>query len=242
MTELYTKTSSGVERIDVSVPKIEERVTNLENNKLGKTEKAASALVADSASSIEGANVKGTVANATNAVNATNATTATRATSASSVPWTGIANKPNFATVATTGSYNDLADKPSVSSNILTKIFEFNREIKSGNTITITNITPYKLVYISVYSSKFRSLNGIINTGIAMPSSYVNPDYVYAGGTHADIILDIGRDDSGRLNKQSNGYAVVLPSSTSISIIMNAYYADGSYEKYAFPCSVVAYQ
>lgn len=30
MAELYTKTSSGVERIDVSVPKIEERVTNLE--------------------------------------------------------------------------------------------------------------------------------------------------------------------------------------------------------------------
>lgn len=49
MTELYTKTSSGVERINISVPKIEERVTNLENNKLGKTEKAASALVADSA-------------------------------------------------------------------------------------------------------------------------------------------------------------------------------------------------
>lgn len=49
MTELYTKTSGGVERIDVSVPKIEERVTNLENNKLGKTEKATSALVADSA-------------------------------------------------------------------------------------------------------------------------------------------------------------------------------------------------
>lgn len=49
MAELYTKTSSGVERIDVSVPKIEERVTNLENNKLSKTEKASSALVADSA-------------------------------------------------------------------------------------------------------------------------------------------------------------------------------------------------
>lgn len=117
MADLYTKTSSGVERIDVSVPKIEERVTNLENNKLGKTEKATSALVADSANSIEGANVKGTVANATNAVNATNATTATSATSASSVPWTGITNKPNFATVATTGSYNDLTDKPAMSSS-----------------------------------------------------------------------------------------------------------------------------
>lgn len=52
MADLYTKTSSGVERIDVNVPKIDERVTNLENNKLGKTEKAASSTTSDDAQSI----------------------------------------------------------------------------------------------------------------------------------------------------------------------------------------------
>lgn len=149
MADLYTKTSSGVERIDVSVPKIEERVTNLENNKLGKTEKAASALVADSANSIEGANVKGTVANATNAVNAANATTATSATSASSVPWTGITGKPSFATVATSGSYNDLKDKPEVSSlGTFKKILEQLYTSEGKKALTITNAVPNKILYV----------------------------------------------------------------------------------------------
>ena len=31
-----------------------------------------------------------------------------------SVDWDGITNKPNFATVATSGSYNDLSDKPDI--------------------------------------------------------------------------------------------------------------------------------
>lgn len=31
-----------------------------------------------------------------------------------SVDWDGITNKPNFATVATSGSYNDLSDKPTI--------------------------------------------------------------------------------------------------------------------------------
>lgn len=87
--------------------------TDASNSYLGKTAKAESAKVADSANSVSGANVTGTVANATNAVNATNATSAT---SASSVPWTGVTGKPGFATVATTGSYNDLIDKPNISS------------------------------------------------------------------------------------------------------------------------------
>lgn len=33
---------------------------------------------------------------------------------ATSVDWDGITNKPNFATVATSGSYNDLSDKPDI--------------------------------------------------------------------------------------------------------------------------------
>ena len=33
---------------------------------------------------------------------------------ATSVPWEGISNKPTFATVATSGSYNDLTDRPTI--------------------------------------------------------------------------------------------------------------------------------
>ena len=38
-----------------------------------------------------------------------------------SVPWTGVSGKPTFATVATSGSYNDLSNKPSDVSYVLTK-------------------------------------------------------------------------------------------------------------------------
>ena len=36
------------------------------------------------------------------------------AASADEVAWTGVSGKPNFATVATSGSYNDLSNKPSI--------------------------------------------------------------------------------------------------------------------------------
>ena len=59
------------------------------------------------------------------------------AASADEVAWTGVSGKPNFATVATSGSYNDLSNKPSipsVSGNV------------SGSTLTITiNGTSYSL-------------------------------------------------------------------------------------------------
>lgn len=36
--------------------------------------------------------------------------------SATSVPWSGVTGKPTFATVATSGSYNDLSNKPTIPS------------------------------------------------------------------------------------------------------------------------------
>ena len=50
------------------------------------------------------------------AENAGHANSADTASSASSVPWSGVTSKPNFATVATTGSYSDLSDKPYIPS------------------------------------------------------------------------------------------------------------------------------
>lgn len=42
--------------------------------------------------------------------------TSTLASCASSVPWTGVSGKPAFASVATSGSYNDLSNKPTIPS------------------------------------------------------------------------------------------------------------------------------
>lgn len=48
--------------------------------------------------------------------NAGHANNADTAGSASSVPWSGVTDKPNFATVATSGSYSDLSNKPYIPS------------------------------------------------------------------------------------------------------------------------------
>lgn len=59
------------------------------------------------------------------------------ATNADAVPWTGVSGKPSFATVATSGSYNDLSNKPSIPS--------VSGSV-SGSTLTITiNGTAYSL-------------------------------------------------------------------------------------------------
>lgn len=59
------------------------------------------------------------------------------AASADSVAWTGVTGKPSFATVATSGSYNDLSNKPSIPS--------VSGSV-SGSTLTITiNGTAYSL-------------------------------------------------------------------------------------------------
>ena len=59
------------------------------------------------------------------------------AASADEVAWTGVSGKPSFATVATSGSYNDLSDKPSIPS--------VSGSV-SGSTLTITiNGSSYSL-------------------------------------------------------------------------------------------------
>lgn len=93
--------------------------------KLGATAKAVSAGTADTAT-------KATQDSLGNVISSTYATKtevtsglseklgktekATSANTADAVAWSGVTGKPSFATVATTGSYNDLTDKPSISS------------------------------------------------------------------------------------------------------------------------------
>lgn len=170
---------------------------------------------------------------------------ASSANTADSVAWTGVTGKPNFATVATTGSYNDLTDKPSVSSNILTKIFEFSNVIKTSSTITITGITPYKLLYINIFGYTGKgfvySTYGVFNTGIVMHSSHSNPGHIQAT-SRGDIVYEISKVGDNAGSKISNGYTVVLPASTSVSIIIGSYFYDGSGNNHSFPCKIVAYQ
>lgn len=74
---------------------------------------------------------------------------ASSASTADAVAWTGVSGKPNFATVATSGSYDDLKDKPSIPNSTVSQVF--NSKVSSG-TVTITGLTPYKPCFILLRS------------------------------------------------------------------------------------------
>ena len=124
--------------------------------------------------------------------------------SASVVPWTGVTGKPNFATVATSGSYNDLADKPTLpdlsltatgSGNVLTGI-----SVK-GHAITVTkNITA-----LTAHPSVTKSTDG---TSTSSPAH---------GGTFT-AVDSVTRDTFGHVTK-INTKTVTLPSETGLSIV-----------------------
>lgn len=69
----------------------------------------------------------GSVQYAAEAGHAQTADTATNATNASNVPWSGVQNRPNFATVATSGNYNDLNNKPTIPT-VPTNVSAFNND------------------------------------------------------------------------------------------------------------------
>ena len=85
------------------------------------------------------------------------------------VTWNDITNKPTFATVATSGSYNDLTDKPYIfpSSRIVdtdtkqditgTKTFEGLIKVKDITNIEEIAILPYKFDYTVTDSSSVKS-------------------------------------------------------------------------------------
>lgn len=157
---------------------------------LGKTEKAVSASTADTAASATKAtqDANGNVITDTYATK-TEVTSglsgklgktekASSASTADSVAWTGVTGKPTFATVATSGSYKDLKDKPSIakawfsnSSTPITRQFKITRTNKDTYTATSDcfidirvkkNSLPYTSVYIYVngidYANTFQDM------------------------------------------------------------------------------------
>ena len=89
---------------------------------------------------------------------------------ADSVPWSGVTGKPSFATVATSGSYNDLSNKPTIPSiynstitikqNGTTKgTFSLNQywdteiDLDSGSECTLPPASPYTLGGVKIGSN-----------------------------------------------------------------------------------------
>jgi len=129
------------------------------------------------------------------------------AASADSVAWTGVTGKPSFATVATSGSYNDLSNKPSIPS--------VSGSV-SGSTLTITiNGTAYSLTDTNTWRPVQNNLDSTA-TGDSL-SAYQG--YLLARGSARDStkLPLTGGTMTGQLGLISNAYSGASPFSYGLN-------------------------
>lgn len=148
--------------------------------------------------------------------------------SAASVAWSAITGKPTFATVATSGSYNDLSNKPTIPTSLPTP----NSLTFTGATTGTWNGSSAKTVNIPTYSlptASASTLGGVkvgsglsISNGVLSTSGgdvkihkttinfedIINNSRTEMTSSERDEVLNIS-------NKLYQGYVIVVPTTTS---------------------------
>lgn len=142
--------------------------------------------------------------------------------SAASVAWSAITGKPSFATVATSGSYNDLSNKPTIPTSLPTP----NSLTFTGATTGTWNGSAAKTVNIPIYSNASTSsaglmsasdkskLNGIASGAEVNQNAFSN---VVVGST---TIAADSKTDTLTLTAGSN--ITLTPNATNDSITISA--------------------
>lgn len=142
--------------------------------------------------------------------------------SAASVAWSAITGKPSFATVATSGSYNDLSNKPTIPTSLPTP----NSLTFTGATTGTWNGSAAKTVNIPTYSNASTSsaglmsasdkskLNGIVSGAEVNQNAFSN---VVVGNT---TIAADSKTDTLTLTAGSN--ITLTPNATNDSITISA--------------------
>lgn len=142
--------------------------------------------------------------------------------SAASVAWSAITGKPSFATVATSGSYNDLSNKPTIPTSLPTP----NSLTFTGATTGTWNGSAAKTVNIPTYSNASTSsaglmsasdkskLNGIASGAEVNQNAFSN---VVVGST---TIAADSKTDTLTLTAGSN--ITLTPNATNDSITISA--------------------
>lgn len=148
--------------------------------------------------------------------------------SAASVAWSAITGKPSFATVATSGSYNDLSNKPTIPTSLPTP----NSLTFTGATTGTWNGSSAKTVNIPTYSLPTASASTLGGVKVGSGLSISNGVLSTSGGdvkihettiNFEDIIINrrtemtsSERDEVLNIsNKLYQGYVIVVPTTTS---------------------------
>lgn len=148
--------------------------------------------------------------------------------SAASVAWSAITGKPSFAAVATSGSYNDLSNKPTIPTSLPTP----NSLTFTGATTGTWNGSSAKTVNIPTYSLPTASASTLGGVKVGSGLSISNGVLSTSGGdvkihettiNFEDIITNrrtemtsSERDEVLNIsNKLHQGYIIVVPTTTS---------------------------
>ena len=147
--------------------------------------------------------------------------------SAASVAWSAITGKPTFATVATSGSYNDLSNKPTIPTSLPTP----NSLTFTGATTGTWNGSSAKTVNIPTYSlptASASTLGGVkVGSGLSISNGVLSTSggdvKIHETTIHfGDIIVNrrtemtsSERDEVLNIsNKLCQGYIIVVPTNT----------------------------
>lgn len=148
--------------------------------------------------------------------------------SAASVAWSAITGKPSFATVATSGSYTDLTNKPTIPTSLPTP----NSLTFTGATTGTWNGSSAKTVNIPTYSLPTASestLGGVkVGSGLSISNGVLSTSggdvKIYETTINFDDIINNSRTEMtlseknevlNISNKLYQGYVIVVPTTTS---------------------------
>ena len=127
--------------------------------------------------------------------------------SASAVPWEGVTGKPSFGKVATSNSYNDLDDKPTIPT-----IPNLSKGTTSGSGNVVTDVT--------VSGHQITLTKGITaltaHPTISMGTNGTDTASSPAHGGSFTVVSSISKDSNGHVTKY-NTKTVNLPSETSLT-------------------------
>lgn len=108
------------------------------------------------------------------------------ASTATNIAWTGVTGKPTFATVATSGDYNDLINKPTLTSGTVTSVSSPNIDINVGSATTTPVLTLNSSVAASANTIPKRDSNGDLVVGVSgvrIRGANSGQDIAYLAGT-----------------------------------------------------------
>lgn len=147
---------------------------------------------------------------------------------ATAVTWSTITGKPSFATVATSGSYNDLSNKPTIPTSLPTP----NSLTFTGATTGTWNGSSAKTVNIPTYSlptASASTLGGVkVGSGLSISNGVLSTSggdvKIYETTINFEDIINNSRTEmtSSEKNEVLNishklyqGYVIVVPTTTS---------------------------